>query len=215
MNFDAFLFDKDGTIFDSEAVYCQAWMASAKAFDVKFTRDMYKRFVGKRSDECYQQAQLLFGSNFPMAKFIAYQTKIIEQKKASGLNFKSGFPSFFQTLLFQQLPIALVTSSDRKATLSSFAPYPVYLDKFQVMVTGDQVINAKPDPQCYLMACQQLGIAPKRALVFEDSTAGITAAIAAGCQVAAIPDLLPISETLLAKCTYVFNNFKEALVLLK
>lgn len=213
-NFNAVLFDKDGTIFDSESMFCQSWVESAKAFDVHFTKEMYDQFVGVIADECYKRAQVIFGESFPMDEFKLYNRAWINKQKAQGVPFKLGFQTFFSELLTKPLPLGLVTSSTYEATVLSFEPYEGYLDKFQVQITGDRVSKAKPSPEGYLKACEQLGVEPANALVFEDSTAGITAALAAGCQVAAIPDYLPIDESLLAQCTYVFESFEDAMFLL-
>ena len=60
--------------------------------------------------------------------------------------------------------------------------------RFQAEVTGDMVEHGKPAPDTFLVACNLLGIAPKRALVLEDSPQGIEAAIAAGSICFAVPD---------------------------
>src|SRR5690606_42034870 len=64
------------------------------------------------------------------------------------------------------------------------------LDLFDTVVTRDDVINAKPHPDPYLMAAQRLGIDPARCLALEDSHAGVHAAHAAGMQTVMVPDLV-------------------------
>jgi mannitol-1-/sugar-/sorbitol-6-phosphatase len=49
-----------------------------------------------------------------------------------------------------------------------------------VVVTADHVSRGKPDPEGYLAAMWRLGVSPVRAAVFEDSSSGIVAALAAG-----------------------------------
>ncbi|AWB66024.1 HAD family phosphatase [Saccharobesus litoralis] len=208
--FKAILFDKDGTIFDSEAMFCQSWVESAKEFNVHFTAEMYDQFVGVRADECYRRAVDIFGKDFPMDEFKVYNRKWINDQKAIGVPFKLGFQAFFEKVLASKLPLGLVTSSTAEATRLSFGPYPEYLPHFQVQITGDKVAKPKPDPMGYLMACQALNVEPSQALVFEDSTAGITAGLEAGCQVVAIPDYLPIAQPLLDRCAYVLESFEQA-----
>ena len=65
----------------------------------------------------------------------------------------------------------------------------------RVVVTRDQVANGKPAPDSFLLAAEQLGVEPSRALVVEDSLAGIAAARAGGFPVLGIlsthsPDVL-------------------------
>jgi len=54
---------------------------------------------------------------------------------------------------------------------------------FQVVVSGDMVTRGKPDPACYLLACERLGVAPRAALVIGDSENDVLAARAAGIRV--------------------------------
>ena len=53
-------------------------------------------------------------------------------------------------------------------------------DKLAVMIGGDDIPKAKPDPASYLLACEQAGVSPSNALAFEDAPIGIEAARAAG-----------------------------------
>ena len=53
-------------------------------------------------------------------------------------------------------------------------------DLFDVIVDGNKVIKAKPDPEVFLAGARELGVLPQHCVVFEDATAGIEAAVAAG-----------------------------------
>ncbi|MFW6119069.1 MAG: beta-phosphoglucomutase [Planctomycetota bacterium] len=53
-------------------------------------------------------------------------------------------------------------------------------DRFDAIVTGNDITKAKPDPQVFLLAAEQMGIPPFHCLVFEDAESGIEAALAAG-----------------------------------
>lgn len=57
---------------------------------------------------------------------------------------------------------------------------------FEVVITQEHVIKHKPDPEAYKLALVQLNTSPDNALIFEDSTAGVLAAKASGCDVVAI-----------------------------
>ena len=50
----------------------------------------------------------------------------------------------------------------------------------RVLVSADMVSRGKPDPECFLLAAEMLGVAASKCLVFEDAPAGIEAARAAG-----------------------------------
>jgi len=55
-----------------------------------------------------------------------------------------------------------------------------------VLVTPETITQGKPNPEGYLTAASQLGVAPSQTVVFEDADAGITAGIAAGAQVVVV-----------------------------
>ncbi|MCF2949099.1 HAD family phosphatase [Paraglaciecola aquimarina] len=212
--FDAVLFDKDGTIFDSEQICCDAWVHTAKAFNVHFSVDMYKDFIGVPTQECYQIAHKQFGPDFPMDQFIFEIRLYMTEKKRIGLPVKKGFDALFQYILDKKIPVGVVTSSDLESTLQSFQN-TAYKQKLDVLVTFDDIANPKPAPDCYLLACNKLGVRPERVLVFEDSNAGVKASIAAGCQTAVIPDLVDIEPEILSNCPYTFAHFDQALLFFK
>ncbi len=75
----------------------------------------------------------------------------------------------------------IVTSCPRKLAevrlLAAGLPVP------SGMVTSEEVVHGKPDPYCFLLGAERLGIPPERCLVFEDAPAGVQAGRAAGMQV--------------------------------
>jgi beta-phosphoglucomutase len=62
-----------------------------------------------------------------------------------------------------------------------------FSDEFDVVATRDDVKRGKPDPEIDLLAARKLGVIPPECLVFEDSPAGVEAALAAGMKVIAVP----------------------------
>lgn len=211
--FDAILFDKDGTIFDSERMACDAWLHTAKAFDVPFSVEIYKTFIGMPTPECFNMAQQLFGESFAMDEFIAEYRQNMSTRKQQGVPVKKGFTRFFESLKSQNIPVGVVTSSSYEAAMASFQ-HTNLLPQLDVLVTLDDVINPKPAADCYLLACDKLSVAPDRVLVFEDSSVGIKASLTAGCKTVAIPDLAAIEPELLASCHHTLDSFDDAYNLL-
>lgn len=211
--FDAILFDKDGTIFDSEQVCCDAWIKTAQAFNVHFTLDMFKTFIGIPTDECIKMAHQNFGLTFPMEQFTLEVSRYISAQKKLGLPIKKGFNRFFHYILENKVSVGVVTSSAYDSAVESFQQTS-YMQGLDVLVTFDDITHPKPAPDCYLLACQKLSVSPGRVLVFEDSNAGIQAALAAGCQTVAIPDIVELEPALLARCHHRLRSFDEAYAIL-
>lgn len=92
------------------------------------------------------------------------------------------------------LPYALVTSSERvivDAVLAALARYDV---TFDVIVSGADVTNPKPDPEPYRLAAGLVSADPGCCVALEDSPNGVASAEAAGCVTVAVPGLAPIAE---------------------
>ena len=82
---------------------------------------------------------------------------------------------------------------------------------FDVIVDGTNVSKAKPDPEVFLQAANQLGIAPEDCVVFEDAVAGIQAAKAAGMRAFGIgnPEQLTQAERVFKDFTQLDNTYIE------
>ena len=63
---------------------------------------------------------------------------------------------------------------------------------FSAIITGDQVVHSKPDPEIYQLACRALGTDPAQTIAVEDSRNGILSASQAGMKVIMVPDMIPL-----------------------
>ena len=75
---------------------------------------------------------------------------------------------------------------------------------FDAVVTGDEIRNAKPDPEIFLLGACRLGIEPKLCVVFEDAPAGVASALAAGMKCVGVG-----SRSLLAEAPDVIADYAE------
>ena len=82
-------------------------------------------------------------------------------------------------------------------------------DFFQSVVTADDVLNHKPNPDCYLKAAESLGFAPSQCVGIEDSVSGIKAAKAAGLFIIGVSTSLPAHY--LTDADLVLENTEEAI----
>ena len=82
------------------------------------------------------------------------------------------------------IPMALATSSARSAVEVKVAPHP-WIALISERVHGDdpELGDGKPAPDTFLLAARRLGVAPTACWAFEDSSAGVAAALGAGCLV--------------------------------
>jgi beta-phosphoglucomutase-like phosphatase (HAD superfamily) len=111
--------------------------------------------------------------------------------------------------------MALATSSSRSAVNIKASPHP-WLQRIRVRVHGDdpELQRGKPAPDVFLLAAQRLGVNAGQCWAFEDSPAGVQAALAAGCTVHVLPpDHLSKAERHLAYpgVDHFLNSLEELL----
>jgi HAD superfamily hydrolase (TIGR01509 family) len=82
--------------------------------------------------------------------------------------------------------LGLASNSPRSLVDTALATAGI-ADAFDTIVTSDDVVEPKPAPDLYLLACERLGVAPSEALALEDSPSGVAAAKAAGLTCIAVP----------------------------
>ncbi len=81
-------------------------------------------------------------------------------------------------------------------------------DVFETIVTSSDVEHAKPAPDIYLRACQDLGVEPSEAVALEDSASGVAAAKAAGLTCIAVPQF---AETDASAADRIIDSLEELL----
>jgi len=109
------------------------------------------------------------------------------------------------------IPMAIVTSSDRKKMESLYLQYPEFPTLFDQVITGDMVSKAKPDPDCFLTGARQIRVAIGDCVVLEDSRNGLIAGRESGARVIGIATTLPVDEVL-PMCDMAVNAINELTV---
>ena len=98
------------------------------------------------------------------------------------ISLKSEMDRLIPTLHNRDIPLAIVTTS-RESVVHRFIEKFKFGGFFQCVVSGEMVVNRKPDPEAFLRAAaelESLNITKADMLVIEDSAVGVTAAKAAG-----------------------------------
>ena len=189
-NFDAIAFDMDGLIFDTESLSKRAFFMTAEQFQIEVEADYYKKFIGHSQPACDQLMYDRFGSDFDATHFRSTWWSCVGSIfEREGVNFKPGFHALFEMLETQGIPLVLVTTSSRSTVLRNFEGWN-YPDRFDVLITADRGLPAKPAPDKYLQAAEDVNVNPENMMVIEDSNTGMQAAISAGCKAVMVPDLV-------------------------
>lgn len=206
--FDALIFDVDGTLADTEELHRQAFNEAFFACGVGWRwgpalyAELLRTTGGKERIAAYSsQLQLAAAERARLLRLIpqihAAKTRLYQEMVAQGhARPRPGVKRLMQEAraVGLQLAIASTTSPENVESLlrSSFGPQvPGW---FNVIATGDVVPKKKPAPDIYYLALQKLGVAPQRAIAFEDSQIGVQAARSAGLFTVATPSLWTIGQ---------------------
>ena len=211
---EAVLFDMDGLLLDTEAVYTQAFLAAASANGIEMPLAFCHSMVGVPRTECEALIHDLVGAGPLLESFWrAFRTSVRREIDA-GIAVKAGVSEILDFLDGQGLPAAVATSAGQVTAARNLAQAGLF-DRFKTVVTRDDVARAKPAPDVYLEAARRLGVAPERCVALEDSHNGLRAAHAAGTMAIMVPDILQPSEEARAQCVAVARDLHEALALLR
>ena len=173
----ALLFDMDGTLVNSTAVVERVWGRWARSHGIAFER-FAARIHGCRAVDIMAM----------MAPAGIDQQKELRQVDATELKETDGIvPVAGAVELIASLPRdrwALVTSAAPDLALARMTAAGLPMP--QTMVTALDISAGKPDPACYRLALERLGLGAGEAIVFEDAPSGLAAGHAAGCRTIAL-----------------------------
>ncbi|MBA2717079.1 MAG: HAD family phosphatase [Propionibacteriales bacterium] len=182
----AVLFDMDGTICDTESEWMAAEFALARRYGAEWTSDDGLLLVGNDLLASGAYIQRRMGLPLSAEQIVEELVDAVLSSVATrGVQWRPGALELLVECNDAGLPTALVTMSYRRLAEAVLAVMP--LGRFDVVVTGDEVISGKPAPDSYLLAAELLSVEASGCLVIEDSPAGAAAGEAAGCLVLAVP----------------------------
>jgi HAD superfamily hydrolase (TIGR01509 family) len=208
----AVIFDMDGLLFDSEALYQEAILAAARELGHSFTIADFLKLVGRPWPVNRVALQQHIGPSGDVEAFRSAWIRHYELRKPS-LALKAGVPELLDRLDELRLPRAICTSSGREEVAHNLELHGL-AHRFNAVVAAGDYASGKPAPDPFLKAAQVLGVAPAECLALEDSHNGVRAAAAAGMRTIMVPDLLPATEEIRSLCSLVALDLHEVRALL-
>lgn len=180
------LFDLDGVLVDTEGIYTEFW----HSVDVLYPTGVERfEYVIKGNT-----LETILSKYFKAADHPAILEMLAEHERTMVYRPFDGTRRFLAELRAEGVPSAIVTSSSRLKMRNLFEALPWLRDAVDIIITGDDVVNSKPDPEGYRLAAERLGLDSSRCVVFEDSMAGVEAGRRAGGKVVGIATTNPASR---------------------
>ena len=203
-NKKAFIFDLDGVIVDTAKYHYLAWQKIANELNIVFTLEQNELLKGVsrvRSLDIILELGKVTASQEDKNKWLVqknedYLSYLVDMDASEIL------PGVFPVLKFlkeEGQPIALGSASKNARPILEKTGILSYFD---AIVDGNDVTNAKPDPEVFLMAARLLNMKNEDSIVFEDSVAGVQAA-----NIAKMTSIGVGESNVLHEAQYIFTDF--------
>lgn len=176
------ILDLDGVICDTAHFHFLAWQRLAAEYDYNLTHADNEQLKGVSRADSLAFILKLANKTLSTEQFQADLHRknewYLELVKDMGpQDILPGVPLFFAEVAARNIPLALGSASkNAKMVLDRVG----LLQAFNAIVDASQVSQGKPHPETFLKAAELLNIAPENCWVFEDSAAGVQAALAGG-----------------------------------
>ena len=195
---DAVLFDFDGVVVDSEPLHLAAFRVFAERLGVTISQAEYDSvYIGFDDRDAFRELYRVAGRaldgetlNGLIEEKAGVFERITRERAAAGALALPGAVDLIDAVVEAGMPRAIGSGATR-ADIELMLGLIGRRDVFEVIVSADDVAKSKPNPETYVRCCGLLGVEPGRAVVLEDTVAGLQSAAAAGCRTVAVANSLP------------------------
>jgi HAD superfamily hydrolase (TIGR01509 family) len=183
--FRAYLFDCDGTIADSMPLHYIAWKMALGEWGCVFDEKLFYSWGGRPAREIITKLNKMQGLAMPVETVAVHKEELffelLPQLKA--------IPEVVEIIKAEhgKIPFAVVSGGRRESVIKALSVLHL-MEYFEIIIGSEEYAHGKPAPDCFLLAAERLGVAPKDCLVFEDTDLGIEAATAAGMASVKVPE---------------------------
>ncbi len=182
----AVVFDLDGLMFDTEALFFRVSAEMVAARGKTFTPEIMRAMIGRRSVEAGYMLKTMTGLDEPLDVLLADVRQRFYAEMETAVHPTPGLFHLLDRLGHHGLPLAVATSSRRSYAAQLLGQHRL-LDRFRFVLGSEDVARGKPDPEIYLTAIERFDVPPRSVLVLEDSPAGVASGRAAGAYVVGVP----------------------------
>jgi HAD superfamily hydrolase (TIGR01509 family) len=205
---EAVIFDLDGVLVDSEAVWDEARRSVAVEHGGRWRSDAQRAMMGMSSTEWSRYMHDELGVGLPSERISEIVVSRLQELYRERLPLIGGArETVLQTASEWTLGLA---SSANRPIIDLFLELADLRDCFAATISSEEVPRGKPAPDVYVEAARRIGAAPARCAAVEDSSNGIRSAAAAGMTVLAVPNHdFPPDEDALRLATDVLGRIAD------
>lgn len=203
----AFLWDLDGTIVDTKDCHFYTWESALQKHGIELDRDVYEMNFGRNN---HALAPLFLGFDPDadlLAALIDYKETLFRQIAPQQTKLVPGVKTWLSAAAGMNIKQAIASSAPMENITTMLANFE--LERYFNTIVSGTDLPAKPEPDIFLKAAQDLGCSPADCLVIEDSLSGVKAAKNAGMHCVAVSTSHPRED--LTQADIVVEDFTGSL----
>jgi HAD superfamily hydrolase (TIGR01509 family) len=183
------IYDMDGLLLDTESLHEQVNGEVARRYGKIFNSEVKMAIAGRPTLDSAKILVELLQLPLTAEEYLVERNQLLYPLYSTA-KILPGTVELIQHLAEHNVPQAIASSSARPNFEMKTVHHQGWLKHFTTTTLGDDpaIKQGKPAPDIFLLTAKRLGANPEQCLVFEDSVAGMEAAIAAGMSVVVIPD---------------------------
>jgi len=203
--FKGVIFDMDGVLVDSEPAIAEAAIRALAKYGVKAVRSDFTPFVGAGEDRFIggvaEKHGLAYTTNMKAETYDVYDEIIGEY-----IRLYDNAADCVAKIKSAGYITALASAADRRKVEANLRAACIPAELFEVLLTGEDVKNKKPDPDIYILAGKRIGLSPSECVVIEDAVNGVKAAKAAGMAAVGVLSAFSAETLIEAGADYIIKD---------
>ncbi len=208
--FEAIIFDWDGTLADTRQVVVASFQKALSTIQCTISDEFIERLIGIGSAETFREILRSSQTSFDEASIRSLVKKKIQNEieMSSKVKLFAGALELLDSL-HGKVKLGLASMNDR-AVINHMIKMTNTQRFLDTVVTADDVVNPKPNPEIFLKCALKLRSKPDKCVVVEDSIFGVEAAKTAkmGC-IAVVTGVYSQKELKKAKPDLIIDSLKE------
>jgi HAD superfamily hydrolase (TIGR01509 family) len=182
----AVVFDMDGIIIDSEPLQMIAINQVMAQWNIHLTDKEFQKMIGRKLADDFAEMQQQYNIPVDYPTFAKQKREAYHSILEKNLVEMPGLSPLLDRLLTAKYRLAVASSSSRRDVNMVLNGINI-ADKFEVIASGDEVEEGKPNPALFLLAAKRLNLPVSDCVAIEDSNPGLRAAKDAGMKCIIVP----------------------------